>query len=45
MGKISGWLKAKCKVCGKEDDWYIDEAWPFVDSIIIGTCDKCIENS
>jgi len=39
---ISGWLEAKCKECKCRFSWYIDSNWPFVDSEIIGTCDKCL---
>lgn len=42
MGQISGWIKARCKVCKCVFTWYQSIGLPFVDSEIIGTCDKCI---
>jgi|GEM_PF-4174429 len=41
MGSVSGWLKARCKECGKVEDWYMSDAWPFSDAEIVGTCDDC----
>jgi len=41
MGSISGSLVAKCKKCKCQFQWYMDNM-PFVDSEVIGTCDKCI---
>lgn len=38
---ISGSIVAKCKECKCVFNWTID-SFPFVDSEIIGTCDKCI---
>jgi len=42
MGSISGFVLAKCKVCGSIFDWQM-ENWPFVDiEEITGTCDDCL---
>ena len=38
---MSGWTVAKCKECNCVFDWTLDN-FPFVDSEIIGTCDKCL---
>ena len=43
MGKISGQVIAKCKKCNCVFIWHLD-SMPFLDSEIIGTCDKCINN-
>jgi len=40
MGKISGCVEAKCKECGCRHQWHLD-SFPFIDSQIVGTCDKC----
>lgn len=37
---MSGWINAKCKVCGKVETWYIRDI-PFPDSEVVGTCCKC----
>lgn len=42
VGMISGWLIARCKICGTKYNWFIDEAWPFVNSEFVGTCSDCI---
>lgn len=42
MGKISGWVEAKCAKCACRFSWYLNEDRPFVDAIFIGTCDNCL---
>jgi len=39
---MSGCLEARCKVCSRVFNWHLNN-FPFVDSEIIGTCNKCIE--
>jgi len=43
MGEISGVIYAKCKKCKCVYQWHMNNM-PFVDSEIIGTCSKCINN-
>jgi enamine deaminase RidA (YjgF/YER057c/UK114 family) len=37
---IKGYINAVCRKCGKEIACYMKDQ-PFVDSIILGTCDDC----
>lgn len=39
---ISGFMEARCRECNCVFNWYCDSNWLFVDSELVGTCDKCM---
>lgn len=39
---MSGQVEARCKECNCRFVWSLDN-FPFPDSMIIGTCDKCFD--